>query len=136
MVHYANPVNCGLDKTNSLGDGYSINLSWFKAYPDNFHNKIAYHVYYSNDQRYIFHEGIKFVIIDDSLSANIINLTPGEDYWFSVRPVEYNPAIITFLSNLPVSHDNVRFYPSSILRSDISSTDLLIPLMDTDGFLD
>jgi hypothetical protein len=134
MVHYANPHLCGLNKTSSLGDGYSINLTWYLAYPDNVNNKIAYHIYFAEDERYLIYEGIKFVVIDDSLSANIINLTPGQDYWFTVRPVEYDPDVVDFLSELPISHDNVRFYPTSLLREDISATDLLIPLMDVDGF--
>jgi len=134
MVHYTNPHLCGLNKTSSLGDGYSINLSWHLAYPDDFHNKIAYHIYFSIDERCVFSEGIKYIIIDESLSANIINLTPGQDYWFCIRPVEYDPSIITFLSSLPISNDNVRYYPSSLLAINISATDLLIPLMDVEGF--
>lgn len=134
MVHYANPVMSGLDKVTSLGDGHTINMSWFIATPDNFLNKIAYHLYYSTNKETVFSEGVKFIVIDGSTSANIIDLTPGQDYWFSVRPLEYNPNIVTFLSNLPISHDNVRFYPSSMLRQNISATDLIIPLLDVDGF--
>ena len=134
MVHYANPEICGLNRVSSLGDGYSINLTWYLAYPDNINNKIAYHIYFTEDQRYIIYEGIKFVVIDGSLSANIINLCPGQDYWFTVRPVEYDPQVVNFLSELPISHDNLRVYPSSLLRNDISATDLLIPLMDVEGF--
>lgn len=124
----------GLDAVTSLGDGHTINMAWFPAQPDVPTNQIAYHLYYSTDRRTVFSEGVKFVIIDGSTSANIIDLTPGQDYWFSMRPVEYNPSTVTFLSNLPIAHDNVRFYPSSMLRSDISATDLIIPLIDVDGF--
>lgn len=134
MVHYANPVMCGLDKVSSLGDGHTINMTWFPAYPDNPLNKIAYHLYYSTNQDQVFAEGVKFIVIDGSTSANIIDLTPGQDYWFSLRPLEYSPGVITFLQSLPISHDNVRFYPSSMLRQDISATDLIIPLLDVDGF--
>jgi len=134
MVHYANPEICGLNRVSSLGDGYSINLTWYLAYPDNVNNKIAYHIYFTEDQRYIIYEGVKFIVIDEALSANIIDLTPGQDYWFTIRPVEYDPQVVEFLSELPVAHDNVRFYPTSLLRHDISATDLLIPLMDVEGF--
>lgn len=134
MPHYANPIMCGLDQVSSLGDGYTINMSWFIAYPDNPNNQIAYHLYYSTIKSQVFSDGVKFVIVDGSTSANIIDLIPGQAYWFSVRPVEYDPHTITFLSDLPVSHDNVRFYSSSLLRSDISATDLIIPLMDVEGF--
>ena len=134
MVHYSNPIMSGLDAVTSLGDGYTINMAWFPAQPNVFTNKIAYHLYYSTDKRTVFSEGVKFVIVDGTTSANIIDLTPGQDYWFSMRPVEYNPTTITFLQNLPIAHDNVRFYPSSMLRSDITATDLVIPLVDVEGF--
>ena len=134
MAHYANPIMSGLDQVRSLGDGYTINMAWFLAYPDSVTNKIAYHLYYSTAKDKVYSEGVKFVIIDGATSANIIDLTPGQDYWFSVRPVEYNPSFATYLSNLPIAHDNVRFYPSSILRADISAFDLIIPLLDVDGF--
>lgn len=134
MVHYANPQLSGLNNALSLGDGQSVTLQWFIAYPDNQRNKIAYHIFYSTNQDKVFTDGVKYIVIDGSVTANIIGLTPGQDYWFSVRPVEYDPNVITFLSNLPIAHDNLRFYPNSILRSDISATDLIIPLIDVDDF--
>ena len=134
MVKYANPAMSGFERAASLGDGYTINMKWFQAYPNAFQNKIAYHLYYSTDRRTVFSEGPKYVIIDGSLSANIIDLTHGQDYWFSVRPVEYNASIINFLPNLPIAHDNVRFYPSNMLRQNMSATDLIVPLLDVEGF--
>ena len=135
MVFYANPVMAGFERAASLGDGYSINMRWYQAYPTLFTNKIAYHLYFSTSQDTVYSDGIKFVIIDGSVrEANIIDLTPGQDYWFSVRPVEYDPNIITFLPNLPISHDNVRFYPSSMLRRDMTVADLVVPLIDVEGF--
>ena len=119
-------------------------LQWFIAYPDNPANKIAYHIYYSTSGvanmsgpelgGTVYSSGVKFVIIDGSVTANIIDLTPGQEYWFSVRPVEYDPTVITFLPNLPIAHDNVRFYPSSMLRTNMAATDLIVPLLDVEGF--
>lgn len=134
MVHYTNPIMAGLDFVASLGDGYTINMSWFPAQPDNFQNKVAYHLYYSTEKDKVFTDGVKFVIVDGSTSANIVDLVPGQEYWFSMRPVEYNPNVFTFLQSLPVAHDNVRFYPSSMLRQNIGATDLIIPLLDVEGF--
>lgn len=134
MVHYSNPIMAGLDAVTSLGDGHTINMAWFPARPNSPNNQIAYHLYYSTDKRNVFSDGVKFVVIDGATSANIIELDPGQDYWFSSRAVEYNPSQMNFLANLPVSHDNVRFYPSSMLRSNITAADLVIPLVDVDGF--
>jgi hypothetical protein len=133
MVLYANPVNAGTNAVNSLGDGYSINISWYLATPNVSTNKIAYHIYYSTNKDGVFLEGPKFVSIDASLQANIINLTPGQEYYFAIRPVEYNPNIFN-LSLLPISHDNLRFYPYSILRNNIGYFDTSIPLIDVSEF--
>lgn len=133
MVQYASKARVGLSKVASLGDGYTINLQWFKAYPTVFSNQIAYNVYFAGIKERVFVEGIKYVIIDGSTEVNIIDLTPGQDYFFCVRPVEYDPTMFD-LSLLPIAYDNVRFYPSSLLRYDIGPDDLLIPLLDVEGF--
>jgi hypothetical protein len=133
MVYYASKVRVGLSRVSSLGDGYTINLQWFQAYPSVYTNDIAYHIYYATTRDRVFSEGVKFVVVDGSTEVNIISLTPGQDYFFSVRPVEYDPTVFN-LNNLPVAYDNVRFYPSSILRQNMSATDLIVPLMDVTGF--
>jgi hypothetical protein len=133
MVHYASKARVGLSRVASLGDGYTINLQWFQAYPDVPTNQIAYHIYFAGIRERVFLEGVKYVIIDGSTETNVINLTPGQDYFFCVRPVEYDPTAFD-LSQLPIAYNNVRFYPFSLLRSDIGPTDLLIPLMDVECF--
>ena len=133
MVFYPAPVLCGLDAVISNGDGYSIAVRWFHAYPSLYTNKIAYNIYYSTNKEFVFSEGIKYISIDDSLEANIIDLTPGQLYFFSVRPVEYNPLTID-LTILPTAYDNLRIAPSSLLRSNITATDTIIPLLDVTDF--
>jgi hypothetical protein len=134
MVNYVNPVSVGLDAVTALGDGYTINLKWFQAYPDIDGYQIAYHIYYSTIKENIYEEGVKYISLDGSLEANIIDLVPGQLYFFTVRPVEYNPNLINIINILPVAYDNLRVYPYSLLRQDITATDLLIPLVDVDGF--
>jgi intein/homing endonuclease len=133
MVFYPNPVNVGLDAVRSLGDGHTITIRWFRALPKAKTNKIAYNIYYATVKENVFTEGRKFVSIDDAVETNITDLTPGQEYFFSVRPIEYDPLLYN-LSLLPIAHDNLRFYPQSLLRQDISATDLSIPLLDVDGF--
>jgi hypothetical protein len=133
MVFYANPVNSGTDALISLGDGQSICVRWFQAAPSNPANNIAYHIYYATVKTNVFSEGVKFVSIDDSLEVNITGLTPGQQYFFCVRPVEYDPTNFD-LADLPIAYDNLRFYPSNLLRADITQTSLLIPLMDVSDF--
>ena len=134
MVYYLNPPFVGIDGVSSLGDGYTINVKWFQAYPNNNLNKIAYHIYYSTDKDSVYTEGIKYVSVDTALEANIINLTPGQNYFFSIRPVEYDPMLVNIENVLPIAYDNLRIYPSSLLRENILKTDLIIPLIAVDDF--
>jgi hypothetical protein len=134
MAFYPNPIRGGLNKTSSLGDGYTINLQWFQGTPIVEGNKIAYNIYYSTIKENVFTEGIKYVSIDGSLEANIIDLIPGQLYFFCTRAVEYDPNIYNLATMLPVAYDNLRLIPSSLLRSDITATDTTIPLLDTFGY--
>jgi hypothetical protein len=132
MVYYPQYVNVGTDAVSSLGDGQTINVKWFQAIPSDGYG-IAYHIYYSTQKNRVFYDGVKYVSIDGSLEANIIDLTPGQEYFFAVRPVEYDKNL-TDLSLLPIAYDNLRVYPTSLLRHDITATDIIIPLLDVTGF--
>lgn len=134
MVFYPNPVRAGTDALFSLGDGYTINIKWFQAEHTIPTNKIAYHIYFATVKENVFAEGVKYVSIDGSLQANIIDLVPGQDYFMAVRPVEYDPHTFDLATALPIAYDNLRFYPHSILRQDMSATDLIVPLVDVTGF--
>ncbi len=133
MVDYPNPIRSGTDAVRSLGDGYTINVSWFQALHSGLSNKIAYNIYYSTVKKDVFTEGPKYVSFDGYLNANLIGLTPGQEYFVAVRPLEYNPSFYD-INLLPIAYDNLRVYPHSILRADIGATTLTIPLLDVDGF--
>lgn len=134
MIFYPNPVRAGTDAVASLGDGYSITVSWFQAEHSNPTSKIAYHIYYSTVKEDVFTDGVKYVSIDGSLQANIIDLVPGQLYFFTVRPVEYDPTLFDLANTLPIAYDNLRVYPQSVLRQNIGISDLIIPLLDVEGF--
>jgi len=134
MPFYPNPIRVGTDAVASLGDGYTINVQWFQAYPSNPSNKIMYHIYFSTVKEDVFLEGVKYISADGSNQANIIDLMPGQNYFIAIRPVEYNPLMLHPSLDLPIAYDNLRFYPTSLLRQDISATSLVIPLLDIDGF--
>lgn len=134
MIFYPNPVRVGTDAVSSLGDGYTINITWFQAEHTILSDKIAYNIYYSTVKEDVFTEGPKFVSIDGSLQANIIDLIPGQLYFFAVRPVEYNPVQFDLSRTLQIAHDNLRVYPTSMLRANMTATDLIVPLLDVSGF--
>ena len=137
MPYYITGTSVGLKDVSSFGDGNSINLRWYRAYPSNTDGYLAYNIYYSTEKQNVFNEGVKYVYIDiptDSnivyLEANIINLKPGQEYFFSVRPVEYDSSMVDIINNLPIAYDNLRIYPSSSLAQDISAIDTIIPILD------
>lgn len=133
MVYYYNSINAGLISASSTGDGYTIHLEWSKAYLNNRNFKLAYHIYMSTEESNIFSEGIKFISVDGLTSVDIFELTPGQLYHFAVRAVEYDPGIIT-IGSLPQAFNGLFIYPESLLRSNITSTNTLIPLVDVSEF--
>jgi len=133
MPYYLIKTRYGLESVLSAGDGYTIKLNWYKAYPDVRTNSIAYNIYFSTDQDTVFSDGVKYASASGALTADIIDLKPGELYYFGIRPVEYNSDIFTF-DDLPTAYGDLKVYPSSILRENITDTDLVIPLVDTSEF--
>lgn len=129
MVYYPNPVNYSLIEVDALGDGYSVKLRWHKAYPNIKTNGLAYHLFYSTNKSTVFTEWVKFVIPGNLTECVISDLTPGQLYFFGLRAIEYNPNIVS-VANLPV-YNGLHVYPQTLLRSDISASDLVIPLLDT-----
>lgn len=135
MAYYPNQKNIGIMVAGSLGDGYSIHLSWHTAYPNNTNNKIAYHIYYSTNIDRVFLDGIKFVSINGSTNVDIFDFIPGQLYYFAVRAVEYDPNIVDALQ-LPNAFDGLAVYPESLLASNITDVSTTIPLLDAATFPD
>jgi hypothetical protein len=133
MVYYLGPLNMGLRSVKSLGDGYSIQLKWFQAFPTDKLNSIAYNIYYSTIEEQVFSETPKFVSTDGYLCATILDLIPGQLYHFAIRAVEYNPSLVA-VNQLPIAFSNLMVYPESLLRSNIGATDTVIPLLSSETF--
>ena len=136
MVKYAHNAHVGVDSINSLHDGCTINIKWNQAYPSNQNNKIAYHIYYSTEQSTLLSDGVKFVSVSGELEATLSIFDPGQLYYFLVRPVEYSASDFDLENDLPVYNTDLRFYSESVLRSDITATSLVIPLVDASDFPD
>lgn len=134
MPYYLNPYShSGLSLVSAHADGYSVNLRWNRAYPSVKSNRVAYQIYFSIFKENVFEEGPKFVSITQSNHADIIDLEPGQLYFFAVRSVEYDPTIID-PSLLLEAYHGLRVFPESVLTSDITATQLIIPLLDTSDF--
>jgi hypothetical protein len=133
MVYYLTKVHEGLVLVSSCGDGYTINLRWSRAYPSVNSNEIAYHIYMSTEEDNVFSEGVKFISIDGSIEVDIYDLTPGQLYHFAVRAVEYDTNIVD-PSQLPETFNGLKVYPQSLLSSNITETDEIIPFVDVETF--
>lgn len=130
MVYYLHPAEAGTNTVTSNGDGYSFTVSWYRAYPNNRDNKIGYNIYIGTDYNNCLDNGPVYFVDDDITECQIVDLSPREIYYVCVRPVEYSS--VTDIG-LPIIN-GLKTYPSSILRSNITTTSLLIPLDDTFGF--
>lgn len=137
MPYYLNPSNAGISQVGALGDGYSITIKWNRAFVKTAGNRIAYNIYVGTEipifESEFFNQSPSFVCIDGSISTTIIDLTPGQIYRFAVRAVEYDLSIFDFTS-LPPAYNNLRLYPESPLREDITATSTIIPLLDVENF--
>lgn len=133
MVYYFSSVNEGLISASSEGDGYTIDLRWSPAYPSNRSNKVAYHIYMATTEGGVFKEGVKYVSIDGTTTASILDLVPGQLYHFAVRAVEYNPILFN-TAQLPVAFGNLVVYPETLLTQNIGITDLIIPVLSVETF--
>lgn len=117
----------------SRGDGYTIAVSWNRAYPDTLNYQVAYNLYYSTIEADVFSEGVKFVSISPTaLVTEILDLTPGDTFYFAVRATEYDPAWYD-LSLLPDSGSS-KIYPEGLLLQDLSATSTAIPITDLSDF--
>lgn len=131
---YANPPFRGLKFVNSRGDGYTIDLEWFKAIPPLEGYDLAYNIYYSTEQNTVFDEGVKFVIIDaDSISASLTGFIPGDVVYFAVRATLHDEDRVN-LALLPSASNGYKVYPEGLLNSSITDESLFIPVSDVDQF--
>lgn len=133
MPYYLIKSRFGIHSVGAVGDGYSIKLKWYSAFPTTKTNSIAYNIYWDTDQDCVLTSNPKYVSIDSKTEYTFTDFEPGQMYFFNIRPVEYNDLLYNF-NNLISIDTGLKTYPSSYLRQDISESDLIIPLEDTTNF--
>lgn len=122
---YANPPFRGLRFAGSKGDGYAVEINWYKA-TASLDYTLAYNVYYSTIREDLFDEGIKFVVTNPAqTSTNVIGLIPGDVYYFAVRATQFESELFdpTTLKDDPNSY---QIYPETVLLQDMTDTDMEI----------
>ena len=123
----------GILSAASKGDGSTIKIIWFRAFPENSQYTLAYNIYFSTIRNDVFSEGVKYVSIDPTvLALEIDSFTPGDVYYFAVRATQY-PNGYANLQNLPDSGDS-KILPEGVLLSDLSIDGYEINVSDIDQF--
>lgn len=137
MPYFLNKSNVGISLVSSQGDGSTMMLKWWRAFPTTISNKIAYNIYMDINnpifETDFFNKSPAFVSVDGTLQVSIPELTPGQEYWFAVRPVEYNVTQFD-LHNLPSTFNGLRVYPETRLRSNITAAATTIPVLSVSEF--
>jgi len=130
---FGGPYDVGLKKAIPRSDGYTVYLQWGIAIQSEVQDEIGYNVYFSTLKDDVLTEGPKYFTRYSELF--ISRFSPGDTIYFLVRAMEYNPLDLSPLS-YPVSPQatNAFSYPESALSSNISASDLLIPLIDISEF--
>jgi intein/homing endonuclease len=123
--------NEGLISVRSNHDGYSFSLTWEKAYLDILDYQLAYNIYYSTLREHVFDEGPKFLIYN-TLATDILDVSPGETYYFAVRATEFDPLNVN-ISSLPDSGTS-KIYPEGALLSNITELSTSLQVSDLDLF--
>lgn len=127
---YANQSLKGCISSASKGDGYTIEISWVKAVPNDSAYQIAYNIYYSTIREDVFSEGVKYVVLDsECVSFQLTEFTPGDVYYFAVRATMHEIAKNS-LSQLPQAPNGLYLYPEAILINDITDSDTTIEITD------
>lgn len=130
---YVPHTNGGILTAVPQNDGYGIGIDWCQAFPVIYGDRIAYNIYYSTLMDQVINEGVKFVSVSTTdFAAIIAGLTPGDLYYFAVRAIEYDTAWYD-LDYLP-SFEGLKVYPEGLLLSNITESDMILPVSDVDQF--
>jgi hypothetical protein len=123
----------GLRTVTCVGDGYTVNLEWNKAYAVPSTWTLVYNLYWSTEQSDVFTDGVKFVVPGDQVAATIRGgFRRGDIYYFAVRATAHEPGTLLF-DQLPQAQ-GYRMYPEAALRENITATDTVIPVDDASEF--
>ncbi len=130
---YIPPSKRGIESVISHEDGYQLDITWRRAYPSKLNNIIIYNIYFSSNMDDVFTEGVRLVSIDGTYSANLVDFSPGDLYYFAVRAVELD--LTWFLpSMLPDAYGGLKYLPEGMLLSALTTSSSEISLTDIATF--
>jgi hypothetical protein len=123
----------GLRLVEDVGNGMGLRLSWYVASPEGVGNQVHYNVYYSDTRFNVFTEGPKAIT---TATQVVINIPPGNQYYFAVRATEFDPDIFG-IESMDQIGVNLYLYPQELeLLEDIDAYGATVKVTDTSGYPD
>lgn len=121
----------GLRVVEDVGNGMGLRLSWGRALPSNSNRVVHYNIYYSTSRFGVFDAWPKAITTEQQV---IINVDPGQLYYFAVRATEFLPSEFD-LTSLTQIGSGVYQYPDSVtLQNDIDAYGATLEAGNTSGY--
>ena len=130
---FAKPTQVGLGRVQPGGDGISVCLRWDPAVSPDEDYLVGYNIYFSSSREDVFSEGVKYFTLKTEVA--ISQFIPGDTNYFAVRatlwiPTDMNSTRLTAATTVTDGY----VYPETILSSNITDTDVQIPVLDVTDF--
>jgi hypothetical protein len=121
----------GLEQTEDVGNGMGIGLVWRTAVPSNPAKTVYYNVYYASKRL--------DVLTSDpvAITANTyatLNIPPGNQSYFAVRAVEYNPTLFQPAELTQIGPELYQYPASQVLQAPIDAYGATVQVLDATAF--
>lgn len=124
----------GLTRVEDIGNGMGIELGWEEAIPVDYNRTIHYNIYYETTRFDLLNSSPKAITKETNV---IVNIPPGNTYYFAVRAAEFDTDIA--IEEMGLLAEDVYEYPAGVvLLNYLPDTydGYRIAVTDTTGFPD
>lgn len=121
----------GLRLIEDIGNGMSLNLTWFDAVSSSIEKELYYNIYRSQTRFGVFDGQPEYVTTDISTTIAVI---PGKSYYVAVRASELNNGYF-YMNELEQIGSNLYKYPSAqILQDNLDAYGVAVQVTSTEGY--
>lgn len=122
----------GLWRTEDLGNGMGVGLSWQEAIPSTTETTIHYNIYFATNRVDVL-ESSPYAITTQTTA--VINVTPGDEQFFSVRAVEFNTTQYDITTLTQIGNNLYKYPNQQTLLDDIADAyGTTVQVLSTSGF--
>lgn len=121
----------GVRRTEDIGNGMGLRLTWGEAAPNDQSKQVHYNVYTSNTRFGVFNDGPDFITTARQV---VVNVPPGKLHYFAVRATEYNPTEFNITELEQVGNDLFQYPEPLELENDIDAYGATINVNSTNGY--